>query len=96
LPYRRQIRRIVAKRSSRTGGGDDGENHRDLGHKLHPALDLHLDVERDLDAILDLNNGGKLPFLLSSSSFCNNTSCLTISYDMQIRSARISIRIGCG
>jgi hypothetical protein len=57
------------------------------------ARDLHLEFGRDLELVLDLNNVSKLPFLLFSSSFCDNTPCFTICYDMQIRSASVSIRI---
>jgi hypothetical protein len=58
------------------------------------ALHRHLEFGRDFDLVIDLNNGVKLLFLLSSSSFCDNTSLFTICYDMLIRSSRVFIRIG--
>jgi hypothetical protein len=92
--YRRQICHTTARRSSGTGGGDDGKNHHDLGRNLHRAPHRHLKFGLELDLVLDLTNGDKLLLLLPSSLLCDNRPCFTICDDMQIRYARVSVRIG--
>jgi hypothetical protein len=94
--YRRPIYRTTARRRSRTGGGDDSEKHHDIGRNLRRSLHRHLEFRNELDLVLDRNNGGKVLFLLPSSSLCENRPCLSICGDMQIRYARVSIRIGFG
>ncbi|KAK1678602.1 hypothetical protein QYE76_039450 [Lolium multiflorum] len=48
----------AARRSIGTGGGGVGEQHRDIGLNLLGSLHRHLEFARDLELVLDRNNGG--------------------------------------
>jgi hypothetical protein len=96
FPSSRPIRRTVARRRTGIRGGDDGEQHRDIGRNLLRGLYRHLEFGYEQDLVLDRNNGGNDLFFSPSYSLCQNRPCLGTCDDMQIRSARVFIRIGFG